>query len=113
MSVVLFIFSSRRRHTRSYGDWSSDVCSSDLFDGALRKTIASWRDDREATPLVSSHALAGDQIGRASCRERVLSCVVDVADNKEMYKTYTVLLVRLRSMSVELHEILMLLRPAD
>src|SRR5207248_8921333 len=22
---------SRRRHTRSYGDWSSDVCSSDLF----------------------------------------------------------------------------------
>src|SRR6266705_3378803 len=25
-----FLFSSRRRHTRSYGDWSSDVCSSDL-----------------------------------------------------------------------------------
>src|SRR5207248_5338294 len=24
-------FSSRRRHTRSYGDWSSDVCSSDLL----------------------------------------------------------------------------------
>src|SRR6266516_4028769 len=27
---VFFFFSSRRRHTRSYGDWSSDVCSSDL-----------------------------------------------------------------------------------
>src|SRR5437867_6995213 len=27
---VVFFFSSRRRHTRSYGDWSSDVCSSDL-----------------------------------------------------------------------------------
>src|SRR6266705_5123730 len=26
-----FFFSSRRRHTRSYGDWSSDVCSSDLW----------------------------------------------------------------------------------
>src|SRR5438094_2284295 len=26
-----FFFSSRRRHTRSYGDWSSDVCSSDLL----------------------------------------------------------------------------------
>src|SRR5207248_8200363 len=25
-----FLFSSRRRHTSSYGDWSSDVCSSDL-----------------------------------------------------------------------------------
>src|SRR6266705_3753708 len=28
---VVFFFSSRRRHTRSYGDWSSDVCSSDLL----------------------------------------------------------------------------------
>src|SRR5204862_1272181 len=28
----LFFFSSRRRHTRSLRDWSSDVCSSDLFD---------------------------------------------------------------------------------
>src|SRR5216683_2884631 len=27
---VLFFFSSRRRHTRSDRDWSSDVCSSDL-----------------------------------------------------------------------------------
>src|SRR5256885_4630719 len=28
--VVSFFFSSRRRHTRLQGDWSSDVCSSDL-----------------------------------------------------------------------------------
>src|SRR5690349_17261061 len=28
--AVLFFFSSRRRHTRSLRDWSSDVCSSDL-----------------------------------------------------------------------------------
>src|SRR5207248_5102987 len=28
--TIDFFFSSRRRHTRSYGDWSSDVCSSDL-----------------------------------------------------------------------------------
>src|SRR5438094_3081214 len=28
--IIVFFFSSRRRHTRSYGDWSSDVCSSDL-----------------------------------------------------------------------------------
>src|SRR5699024_11408926 len=26
----IFFFSSRRRHTRSKRDWSSDVCSSDL-----------------------------------------------------------------------------------
>src|SRR5204863_9966472 len=28
--LTLFFFSSRRRHTRSLRDWSSDVCSSDL-----------------------------------------------------------------------------------
>src|SRR5437879_12422844 len=27
---IFFFFSSRRRHTRYIGDWSSDVCSSDL-----------------------------------------------------------------------------------
>src|SRR5690606_39346773 len=29
--IVYFFFSSRRRHTRFSRDWSSDVCSSDLF----------------------------------------------------------------------------------
>src|ERR1022692_742519 len=28
--MFVFFFSSRRRHTRLQGDWSSDVCSSDL-----------------------------------------------------------------------------------
>src|SRR5690348_17774394 len=28
--MLCFFFSSRRRHTRWTGDWSSDVCSSDL-----------------------------------------------------------------------------------
>src|SRR5256885_6169062 len=31
---VFFFFSSRRRHTRLQGDWSSDVCSSDLYGQA-------------------------------------------------------------------------------
>src|SRR5205807_7450379 len=30
MCLLSFFFSSRRRHTRLQGDWSSDVCSSDL-----------------------------------------------------------------------------------
>src|SRR5687768_17662749 len=29
---VVFFFSSRRRHTRCSRDWSSDVCSSDLWE---------------------------------------------------------------------------------
>src|SRR6266850_3049489 len=36
MRCNFFFFSSRRRHTRLQGDWSSDVCSSDLGAG-LRK----------------------------------------------------------------------------
>src|SRR6266850_393988 len=31
MFSIFFFFSSRRRHTRLQGDWSSDVCSSDLM----------------------------------------------------------------------------------
>src|SRR5699024_11511136 len=31
--LLYFFFSSRRRHTRSKRDWSSDVCSSDLSLG--------------------------------------------------------------------------------
>src|SRR5699024_11857310 len=32
----MFFFSSRRRHTRSKRDWSSDVCSSDLIKVEVR-----------------------------------------------------------------------------
>src|SRR3712207_2762725 len=33
--ILFFFFSSRRRHTRYWRDWSSDVCSSDLKRGAF------------------------------------------------------------------------------
>src|SRR2546426_12503128 len=36
---MFFFFSSRRRHTRLQGDWSSDVCSSDLFTGDVTVAI--------------------------------------------------------------------------
>src|SRR5256885_11048475 len=37
----VFFFSSRRRHTRLQGDWSSDVCSSDLrLFGVRRRSAA-------------------------------------------------------------------------
>src|SRR2546430_10792526 len=34
-----FFFSSRRRHTRFDCDWSSDVCSSDLFPDVSRGSV--------------------------------------------------------------------------
>src|SRR3712207_3427031 len=41
-NLVIFFFSSRRRHTRYWRDWSSDVCSSDLlaFLGLDRRELA-------------------------------------------------------------------------
>src|SRR5437763_7646134 len=35
--IFFFFFSSRRRHTRYIGDWSSDVCSSDLDPAAVAR----------------------------------------------------------------------------
>src|SRR5215467_378184 len=39
--MFFFFFSSRRRHTRLQGDWSSDVCSSDLLAIATEREHAS------------------------------------------------------------------------
>src|SRR2546426_10391175 len=38
--TFFFFFSSRRRHTRLQGDWSSDVCSSDLAVRAGYEVVA-------------------------------------------------------------------------
>src|SRR5258707_13139546 len=46
MRLCFFFFSSRRRHTRYWRDWSSDVCSSDLATRAatlVRQLLAFWR----------------------------------------------------------------------
>src|SRR5699024_11809445 len=97
-------FSSRRRHTRSKRDWSSDVCSSDLprdtkhikkidlffkmqanlqqqivkrlnlFSNDLHSKSESVVRDQQADQ--NSNNLWLKQIGRASCRERVQTKVV-------------------------------------
>src|SRR5499425_2457974 len=38
--TILFFFSSRRRHTSYIGDWSSDVCSSDLPSSSTSTSIS-------------------------------------------------------------------------
>src|SRR3712207_7297827 len=53
---LVFFFSSRRRHTRYWRDWSSDVCSSDL-NGATRSieiqlTKSAYRQLRRKRKLV-------------------------------------------------------------
>src|SRR3989454_11852977 len=46
--LMFFFFSSRRRHTRLQGDWSSDVCSSDLVKLGLAGVTSEARADRLA-----------------------------------------------------------------
>src|SRR5437764_11654022 len=44
-----FFFSSRRRHTRYIGDWSSDVCSSDLSCMLDELRVVGSMHERKAT----------------------------------------------------------------
>src|SRR5476649_3041867 len=81
-----FFFSSRRRHTRSLCDWSSDVCSSDLVyacgycHGARQARLKSW--------------LAAE-IGRASCRGKSVDLggrriIKKKKDKKKQRKPYNI-----------------------
>src|SRR5436190_16478694 len=75
-----FFFSSRRRHTRSLCDWSSDLCSSDLDAASLK--VEKGLNGLKATFTVSSGTTQSTtvsptqargtllELGRASCRER-------------------------------------------
>src|SRR5215469_18288156 len=63
--TVFFFFSSRRRHTRSLRDWSSDVCSSDLPWSAIGVVRQTGSTNADLLDLASR-----GKIGRASCRER-------------------------------------------
>src|SRR2546426_525868 len=54
-----FFFSSRRRHTRLQGDWSSDVCSSDLrrprsVGGSVRTRGSPHRTVRHSSRAVGA-----------------------------------------------------------
>src|SRR5207248_8669721 len=54
--------SSRRRHTRSYGDWSSDVCSSDLKALYYAKI---WNHERNESPLKTITRSQAEKLARA------------------------------------------------
>src|SRR3712207_8007237 len=54
--MCFFFFSSRRRHTRYWRDWSSDVCSSDL----CLTPVAPDRTHVECEWLFSREALASE-----------------------------------------------------
>src|SRR3712207_1968009 len=76
--VVVFFFSSRRRHTRYWRDWSSDVCSSDLGD--VVEVFPASRDE---------HAFRieffGDEIDRIREIESLTGKVLGDADHLVLF----------------------------
>src|SRR5207302_2145908 len=67
--VSHFFFSSRRRHTRFSRDWSSDVCSSDLWDGRYRASVPGTESSHKFT-LFTPPACARRRNVHQSCRYR-------------------------------------------
>src|SRR3546814_5552511 len=78
--VFFFFFKQKTAYDMRISDWSSDVCSSDLRTLVLRPArphrrrqmprVVTW-----ASPRTVKLRCAANEIGRASCRERVCQYV--------------------------------------
>src|SRR6266542_6363291 len=58
---MFFFCSSRRRHTRCYRDWSSDVCSSDLLrleQQLITEALPALETDTARVPVLAVEAIA-------------------------------------------------------
>src|SRR5699024_1156452 len=75
-TVMCFFFSSRRRHTRSKRDWSSDVCSSDLFFVFFHA-----RNRNSGNPLLDAHI---------QFRSKAHARAVDLAEDISVMAVFTI-----------------------
>src|SRR3712207_8092848 len=74
---MLFFFSSRRRHTRYWRDWSSDVCSSDLVHA-----YPSGGGDYEVA-TVNLGPTAGTTVASALLVDYVLTVAVSISSGDD------------------------------
>src|SRR5215204_6339074 len=82
---VFFFFSSRRRHTRSLCDWSSDVCSSDLLDlMATSEPMLDVLKVLDPADIIRSRAL----VNTIYVDDRVKDYIVDVVFATREPQTY-------------------------
>src|SRR5438034_7237253 len=88
--LPVFFFSSRRRHTRSLCDWSSDVCSSDLFLHNDVATIEVMREKLEKLLPEARIAVAHGQM-----RERDLERVMRSEEHTSELQSHSDLVCRL------------------
>src|SRR3546814_18280977 len=98
--LLFFFFKQKTAYEMRISDWSSDVCSSDLrpvhrprnFTSSSRGTVTSTRpvDSENSAAAASTPSRSmisvSHKIGRASCRERVLSVRVDLGGRRIIKK---------------------------
>src|SRR5690554_3591876 len=70
-----FFFSSRRRHTRCGRDWSSDVCSSDLYP--FEKTVASGASEADIIEKIDIGGISLIRAGAKNFKDTVIISSVD------------------------------------
>src|SRR3989440_9066563 len=79
VQTCVFFFSSRRRHTRSDRDWSSDVCSSDLKQKTHTRSDRDWSSDVCSSDLEHTSELQSrsDLVCRLLLVTGVQTCALD------------------------------------
>src|SRR3546814_5596937 len=71
----VFFFKQKTAYEMRISDWSSDVCSSDLCCSPPLSVPARWWRAAARLGKRSRRSLSDQEIGRASCRERVCQYV--------------------------------------
>src|SRR5690348_18301948 len=77
--LFFFFFSSRRRHTRWTGDWSSDVCSSDLAEEVVTLEIGMTGEDAPMLARLANSAV----IARSERHNGTLAVTAHCASRSE------------------------------
>src|SRR5256885_12884982 len=88
LSCFFFFFSSRRRHTRLQGDWSSDVCSSDLITSWVQVMLGQHilpRNYHPAVDLIPEREL-NELVG--GVRKVIASCVEVMPTHEQFLARY-------------------------
>src|SRR6188768_4523793 len=84
-NVFFFFFKQKTAYEMSIGDWSSDVCSSDLLSFRLSDGIARHRAFFNAL-RIPTLAVSLGEIGRASCRGKSVNRRVDLGGRRIIKK---------------------------
>src|SRR5207248_8566672 len=84
---------SRRRHTRSYGDWSSDVCSSDLRlnvvlvgSSSRARKGTSWAVLRRVFERADPEFFGTHVLGGLASGEGLVAAVAAASDGPDPYQ---------------------------